>query len=193
MRAPAQAAGDRIDDIQAQWRKAAPDLDTSPIAILGRIYRIADLAGRQISAVFESHGLERGEFDVLATLYRAGAPHELTPTDLYRELMISSGGLTHRLNQLEESGQIERVKSEEDGRSWRVRLTKKGRQRVLEAYRDDLDVEGRLLEGLKPDERAQLVELLRKLHLRVANAAGEPQPPRASLPPTKPSILRKPR
>lgn len=172
----AKSSTDRIDDIQAQWRSAAPDLDTSPIAILGRIYRIADLSGRRISAVFESHGLERGEFDVLATLYRAGAPHELTPTDLYRELLISSGGLTHRLNQLEEGGLIERTKSDADGRSWRVRLTKAGRRRVLAAYRDDLAVEARLLEGLKPDDRAQLTDLLRKLHLAVARTAGTETP-----------------
>jgi len=173
----AKSDTDRIDDIQAQWRDAAPDLDTSPIGILGRIYRIADLSGRQIGAVFESHGLERGEFDVLATLYRSGAPHELTPTDLYRELLISSGGLTHRLNQLEEAGLIERTKSDADGRSWRVRLTKAGRQRVLAAYRDDLAVEARLLHGLSADDRAQLIGLLRKLHLAVAQTADVEAPP----------------
>lgn len=142
-------------------------MDTSPIGILGRIYRIAGIASGPIGKVFESHGLERGEFDVLATLYRSGAPHELTPTDLYRHLMITSGGLTHRLKCLEEAGLIARAKSDKDGRSSKVRLTDAGRERVLAAYRDDLKLEARLIHGLDQSERAKLVELLRGLHLLV--------------------------
>ncbi len=159
---------DKIDDICAQWRRVAPELDTAPVAILGRAYRIAALAGRPIAAVFERHGLDRGEFDVAATLMRTGAPHELTPTDLYRELMISSGGLTHRLKRLEARGLIERVKSPDDGRSWTVRLTAAGRRLVLEAYAEDLALEARLLEGLTAEERSELERLLARLHAVVA-------------------------
>jgi DNA-binding MarR family transcriptional regulator len=164
---------DKIDDVRAQWRALAPALDTSPIEILGRIYRIATIAGRPISKVFEAHGLERGEFDVIATLYRAGPPHELSPTDLYRQLMITSGGLTHRLNVLERHGLITRVKSNDDGRSLRVRLTKAGHERALAAYTDDLKRESQLLDGLNEPDRAQLTSLLRRLHLLIErNAEG---------------------
>jgi DNA-binding MarR family transcriptional regulator len=162
---------DKIDDVRAQWRRAAPDLDTGPIAILGRIYRIATIAGRAIGETFAAHKLERGEFDVLATLYRSGPEHELTPTDLYRQLMITSGGLTYRLNALEKARLITRVKSQDDGRSFRIRLTKTGRERVLAAYTDDLALETRLLEGLTVRERAQLADLLRRLHLVVEGNA----------------------
>ena len=158
---------DKIDEVRAQWRRAAPELDTSPIEILGRIYRIAAITGRAIAEAFEAHKLERGEFDVLATLYRAGEPHELTPTELYRQLMITSGGLTHRLNLLENARLITRAKSPNDGRSFRVRLTKAGRERVLAAYADDLAREARLLDGLDDRDRAELAALLRRLHLIV--------------------------
>lgn len=156
---------DRIDAIQAQWRAEAPQLDTAPIGVLGRIYRIGDLAGRRIAAVFEKHGIDRGEFDVLATLTRNGAPYELTPTDLYRELMISSGGLTHRLKGLEARGLVERVKSDADGRSLGVKLTEAGRALVLAAYADDLALEASLLKGLEGKDQAALEGLLRRLHL----------------------------
>lgn len=156
---------DKIDDVQRQWRDVAPGLDTSPIAILGRIYRIATLAGRPITKAFEAHGLDRGEFDVLATLCRAAPPHELTPTELYTQLMITSGGLTYRLNALEGKGLITRIKSDDDGRSSRVRLTKAGRLRAIAAYAEDLDVEARLLKGLDKVDGARLIELLRRLHL----------------------------
>jgi DNA-binding MarR family transcriptional regulator len=163
---------DKIDDVRAQWRALAPDLDTSPIEILGRIHRIATIAGRPISKLFESHDLERGEFDVLGTLFRAGPPHELSPTDLYRQLMITSGGLTHRLNVLERHGLITRIKSNDDGRSLRVRLTTSGRGRARAAYADDLKLEALLLDGLSEADRAQLTGLLRRLHLLVERNAG---------------------
>jgi DNA-binding MarR family transcriptional regulator len=163
---------DKIDDVRAQWRALAPDLDTSPIEILGRIYRIATVAGRPIAKIFEAHGLERGEFDVIGTLYRAGPPHDLSPTDLYRQLMITSGGLTHRLNILDQQGLITRVKSNDDGRSLRVRLTKAGRERALAAYTDDLKLEAQLLDGLHDTDRTQLTALLRRLHLLVERNAG---------------------
>lgn len=156
---------DKIDRVQAQWRAEAPQLDTAPIGVLGRINRIADLAGRRIAAVFEAHGLDRGEFDVLATLTRHGPPYELTPTDLYRELMISSGGLTHRLKGLEGRGLVERVKTSADGRSLGVKLTEAGRTLVLAAYADDLALEAVMLKGLNGRERATLEGLLRRLHL----------------------------
>jgi DNA-binding MarR family transcriptional regulator len=162
---------DRIDAVQAQWREAAPELDTSPIGVLGRINRIAALAGGPISAAFKAHGLDRGEFDVLGTLVRSGGSDGLTPTELYTDLMISSGGLTHRLNQLEKAGLIVREKSAEDGRSWRVRPTAEGRKLAVEAYGADLAVEARLLEGLTDADRAKLETLLRDLHRLVeANA-----------------------
>jgi DNA-binding MarR family transcriptional regulator len=162
------AAADRIDQVQAQWKAVAPELDTSPVGVLGRIYRIAELAGRPIAAAFKAQGLDRGEFDVIGTLMRTGAPHELTPTELYRDLMISSGGLTHRLKRLEDAGLITRIKSDDDGRSSRVRLTEAGRARALAAYAADLQIEAGLLEGLDGAERAQLEALLRKLHGLVA-------------------------
>jgi DNA-binding MarR family transcriptional regulator len=165
------ATKDKIDDVRERWRALAPDLDTSPIEILGRIYRIASIVGRPVSKVFEAHDLERGEFDVIGTLYRAGQPHELSPTDLYRQLMITSGGLTYRLNVLERQGLVTRVKSNEDGRSLRVRLTKAGRERVLAAYADDLELEAQLLNGLNEADRKQLAALLRRLHLLVERNA----------------------
>ena len=158
---------DRIDEIRAQWAREAPHLDTTAVAILGRVTRVSSIAGREITRVFAAHDLERGEFDVLATLFRAGQPYELTPTELYRQLLISSGGLTHRLNCLEKVGLIARVQSNDDKRSSGVRLSKLGRERVVSAYQDDLALEEHLLGGLDSTERATLEKLLRKLHMAV--------------------------
>jgi DNA-binding MarR family transcriptional regulator len=117
---------DHVDCRQAQWARELPDLDTEPMAILGRAYRLSNLVRPSIEATFAAFGLDRGEFDVIGTLRRSGPPYRLTPTELYTSLMISSGGLTHRLDRLEKAGLIRRERSERDGRSQLVALTEAG-------------------------------------------------------------------
>ena len=99
---------DHVDRLRALWAEELPDLDTVPMSILGRIYRLSNLVRPSIEATFAEFGLDRGEFDVISTIRRAGPPYRMIPTDLYRLLMISSGGLTHRLDRLEKAGLIER-------------------------------------------------------------------------------------
>ena len=154
---------DPVDRFRAGWRRVLPDLDTTPMAVLGRIYRIAQLTAAPITAKLESFGLHRGEFDVLGTLLRAGPPHRLTPTELYRSLMISSGGLTDRLQRLADAGLVERVPAEEDGRSLLVQLTPAGRAKAEAAFRADMAFEAELLADLSVDDRRRLASLLGRL------------------------------
>ncbi|HEV7322752.1 MAG TPA: MarR family transcriptional regulator [Ensifer sp.] len=157
------AKSDHVDRLRAQWDHELPDLDTEPMTILGRAYRLSNLVRPSIEETFASFGLDRGEFDVLSTLRRSGPPYRLTPTDLYTLLMISSGGLTHRLDRLQKAGLILRERSASDGRSSVVGLTEKGIALAESAFRADMASEARYLEGLEPDERAALAALLRKL------------------------------
>ena len=156
---------DRIDERQAQWARELPDVDTTGMAILGRARWITLKARPPIEAVFARGGLHAGEFDVLATLLRSGAPYRLRPTELYRSLMISSGGLTARLDRLEKQGLIERGEPEGDGRSLPVTLTKEGRKRAETSFRKDMEVEAGLLQALTVQEQRLLAQLLRKLVL----------------------------
>lgn len=154
---------DHIDRLQAQWARELPGLDTEPMAILGRARRLALLIGPSIEATFAGFGLDRGEFDVISTLRRSGPPYRLTPTEMYGLLMISSGGLTHRLDRLEKAGLIAREKAAKDGRSVVVALTEKGMALAEEAFRKDMASEIRFLDGLTRAERDSLAALLRKL------------------------------
>lgn len=155
--------GDHVDRLRRQWARELPDLDTEPMAILGRAYRLSNLVRGSIEATFAGFGLDRGEFDVIATLRRAGPPYRLTPTELYTSLMISSGGLTHRLDRLEKLGLIRREKSLHDGRSVLVALTEAGAAKAEEAFRADMANEAAFLQALDKKERAALAGLLRKL------------------------------
>jgi DNA-binding MarR family transcriptional regulator len=156
---------DGIDARRAQWTQELPTVDTIGMAILGRARWIALTVRPAIEAVFTRAGLDTGEFDVLATLLRSGAPYRLRPTDLYRSLLISSGGLTDRLNRLETKGLIRRGESEGDARSLPVELTKEGRKRAEATFREDMKVEAQLLAALSGTEKKTLEELLRKLVL----------------------------
>jgi DNA-binding MarR family transcriptional regulator len=161
---------DHIDRLCAQWRQELSDLDTSPVQIFGRIYRISQLIAPGIEDAMRRHNLDRGEFDVLATLRRQGPPYRLTPTELYSALLIASGSLTHRLGRLEKAGFVSRTPSERDGRSLSVELTKKGRTTVEAAYREDLAFEERLLKGINKQSQLAMSEMLRHLLQRIEEA-----------------------
>lgn len=154
---------DHVDRLRAQWARELPDVDTTPMAVLGRIYRLSRLVTPSIEETFAGFDLDRGEFDVLATLRRSGPPYRLTPTELYKALMIASGSLTHRLGRLEGAGLIARRPSDEDGRSLAVELTKEGKRRAEQAFRADMANEMRFLEGVDDNDLVKLAALLRRL------------------------------
>lgn len=154
---------DHVDRLRRQWAKELPDLDTEPMAILGRALRLTNMVRPSIEATFAGYGLDRGEFDVIATLRRSGPPYRLTPTEMYGLLMISSGGLTHRLVRLEKAGLIRREPSPEDGRSMLVALTDAGIAVAEKAFRKDMASEQTFLAPLSAKEREALAALLRKL------------------------------
>ena len=158
---------DAVDAILAQWARERPDLDCSPMGPLGRLGRCAVLVRERLDAVFAAYDLQRGEFDVLATLRRAGPPHCLAPTTLFSSLMVTSGTMTHRLKRLETRGLVERTPDPADARSLLVRLTPAGLTLIDAAVTDHVANEHRILGGLDADQRAildgALAALLRTL------------------------------
>lgn len=154
---------DGVQERRAQWQRELPDVDTRGMAVLGRARRLTVRVRLQIDALLAMHGLDPGQADVLFTLLRSGAPYCLRPTELFRAMMVSSGGMTHRLSKLEKAGLISRQASDGDGRSMLVALTKKGRQTAEAAFRDDMALEAKLLDGLSEQDQAQLAALLQRL------------------------------
>ncbi|MEO3430813.1 MarR family transcriptional regulator [Pelagibius sp. CAU 1746] len=155
---------DWVDKIVAQWERERPDLDLLPMEVIGRLSGAAALISRdRLAPFFAAHGLQMGEFDVIATLRRAGKPHRLTPTALYESLMVSSGGMTARLDRLEKAGLVERRPNPEDRRGTLVGLTKKGLALVEKLVGEHVENERRLLAGLTRGEQRDLNRLLTKL------------------------------
>lgn len=156
---------DRIDRTRAEWAREEPDLDTSPMEVIGRVLRVAHLADARIRPVLRRTGLDRGAFDVLATLRRAGHPYRLTPTVLYQELVLTSGAVTHRVDALARAGLVERVPDPNDRRSSLVALTGRGRAVVDDAMAAHMRCEAEMIAGMPGDSRRALAVLLRHLLL----------------------------
>jgi DNA-binding MarR family transcriptional regulator len=146
-----------------QWAAQRPDLDVSPMAVIGRLSRIAQLVDVELRRTFAEHGLDRPSFDVLATLRRSDPPHRLTPTELMRSSMVTSGAITQRLDKLEGRGLVFRTSNASDGRGVIVALTEEGRKVIDIALPDHLATEHRLLAALPKAERAALAKTLRTL------------------------------
>jgi DNA-binding MarR family transcriptional regulator len=169
---------DHVDRVRAQWRAVRPELDTAPVAIVARIGRIAAYFDQATDELMGERGLSRSSWDVLASLRRAGPPHELSPTELYRALMRSSGAMTNRLHRLERAGLVERRPDPGDGRGRLVRLTARGRKLVDEIAPIHLANEERLLASLTDADRSALESLLRRLARSLEET--RPTPPHGS-------------
>jgi DNA-binding MarR family transcriptional regulator len=158
---------DAVDTIEAQWRQERPDLDPSPMTVIGRITRLAALLERELDTAFAEYGLAGCDFDVLATLRRSGAPYRLTPTELSRSTMVTTGGMTKRLDRLEAGGLIRREADPRDRRGKLIALTDEGRRLIDRAVEGHLVNEERMLAGLSRSDRKQLADLLRGMLLTV--------------------------
>lgn len=154
---------DEVDRILAAWKREAPELDLTPLAVFSRVSRLSrhlELARRE---AFAAAGLEVWEFDVLAALRRSGEPYELSPGALIHETLSTSGTMTNRIDRLAARGMVERLPDPRDRRGVRVRLTPAGRGAVESALADLVAYERQLLMGLSPDEIDEVATMLRSL------------------------------
>lgn len=155
---------DRADLAIEQWARERPDLPVLPMFIFWRLLDAAESVMRDhVNPLFAEAGLQPGEFDVLATLRRAGEPYMLSPTRLYEAVMISSGGMTNRLDRLERAGLVERRADPTDRRGKLIALTGAGKRVIDETIGRHVANEERLLSVLTTAEQEKLNVLLRKL------------------------------
>lgn len=157
---------DPVDAITTQWFDVRPDLETGPMAVFGRIWRIETAMASRMEKAYGRYGLSRGEFDVLATLRRAGEPYTLSPRRLATTMMLTTGGMTGRLDKLEKAGLLHRSPDPDDRRALRVTLAERGIQLIDEAVTAGLEVQAEVIGAALDEEQVrQLNDLLRPLLL----------------------------
>lgn len=164
-------SADWIDRTIEGWAGLRPGLPVESYHVTGRIARIAARIAQRQEQLFGQHGLNRGEVGVLSALRTAGPPHRLSPTLLSRGLMLSSAGMTKRLDRLEEQGLVRRRPDPGDRRGVIVELTAAGRRLVDQVVAANTEAETDIVAGLSEEERQSLTALLRKL-LRALEPPG---------------------
>ncbi|MFV2052353.1 MarR family winged helix-turn-helix transcriptional regulator [Aliiroseovarius sp. YM-037] len=154
---------DAVDKILVQWQQARPDLDVTAMGPVGRLSRVFHHNARRMGETFGKYGLNAAGFDVLATLRRSDPPHALSPGDLMASMMITSGTMTNRIEQLAKAGLVKRTTDPKDARRAVVELTVKGFELIEAAIADHVVRQKLLLSVLSEGEIEQLDSALRKL------------------------------
>ncbi|MEU9993967.1 MarR family transcriptional regulator [Streptomyces sp. NPDC050848] len=173
MAASKSADQDAVAKVIDDWARERPDLDTSPLEVLARLHRSFLRYSTRLTTSIERHGLSVAGFDVLTALRRAGEPYRLTAGQLADSGLVSSAGVTLRIDRLEKDGLIVRERDAGDRRIVYSRLTDKGLATVDTVFAEHLDNEQRMLAGLSPAERRQIARLLGKLEASIL-ASDEP-------------------
>jgi DNA-binding MarR family transcriptional regulator len=153
---------DHVGRIMQQWEHERPDLDPAPVAVIGRLHRVANRLTEELVRVYAEFGLGEGEFDILATLRRSGAPYALTPTDLAASTMVTSGAISKRVDRCERQGWVVRRPGERDRRERVVALTDAGRELIDAAFTAHIANEHRLVGMLSATDRQALADGLRR-------------------------------
>ena len=164
---------DAVDRITGQWNKVRPDVDVSPIQVIGRVSRLSRLVDRRLAENFARYGIESWMYDVLATLRRSGEPYELTAGELVRQTMVTTGAVTNRIDRLEERGLVERTRTR-DRRKVVVRLTEKGLDLVDGVVHGHMATEREILAVLSPRQQRELTGLLRTVLVSLGDRAADP-------------------
>lgn len=157
---PERYTAERILELMhANW----PESCTPASELMVRLHRMRDLFYDAFCQALVPYGLSAAEFDVLATLRAVPPPYELTPTELYDVVLLSSGGMTKVLKHLEARYLVTRVANPLDGRSTLVRLTPQGKALVEESMQGSLANDRALLSrGLSQREVSRLTNLIGK-------------------------------
>ncbi|MFB4319500.1 MarR family winged helix-turn-helix transcriptional regulator [Actinomadura sp. 21ATH] len=177
----ARKAADRADTVDLiieQWQRERPDVDVSGLAVFGRMHRGFLRYSMLLGEVFDRHGINMAAFDVLATLLRSGPPYRKTAGELAGISLVSTGGVTLRLDRLEKAGLVVRERDPDDRRVVYARLTERGLELTNAVVSDHFANERRMLAGLSETEQRQLARLLSRLErsLETAETAGRDDP-----------------
>ncbi len=155
---------DRVDKVIQQWRQRRPELDFSPLEIVARVLRAAHYLQTRLDQVAAAYGLSHtGDLDVLTNLDRAGPPFERTPSQLAEIQLVTSGGMTVRLNRLQQAGLIERRPNPHDGRGVLIRLTKAGKELTDDALATIIEAQAAAIGEMDGSRHILLADLLREL------------------------------
>lgn len=157
------AGGAAMEDILSQWRRERPDIDPTPMAVCGEIWRAGEKLRQGVLSNLSQCGLDLAGFDVILTLRRQGHGEALSPSALAKEMMLSTSAMTNRLDRLEKRGLIKRTADPDDRRGLKILLSDEGFTLAEDMVLSHVETEERMLSALTDAERKQIRRLLAKI------------------------------
>ncbi|MFP5298537.1 MAG: MarR family winged helix-turn-helix transcriptional regulator [Actinomycetota bacterium] len=178
---PDEAAGagsaprDIVDEGLEAWKREFPHMDITTEGLVARIHKISRYIDKTLKETAAEFQLTMGDWELLSSLRRQGPPYRLSPSQLSKDLMLSSGAMTNRLDNLEEAGLIVRLPHPEDRRGVIVELTDKGRDTWGEAVDVQAAKEKMFADALTDEEKDLANDLLRKMLLAFQKKGSYPR------------------
>ncbi len=154
---------DIIDHLVSDWKRERPELDASAMQIVGRILKLGKILERRAGLALKENNIHYTDLDVLATIRRSGKPYQLTPKELMKSVLITSGAMTTLLDRLTKLDLIFRANDPKDGRIKLACLTNKGKGIIDKAIEIRFKEAKESVNVLNNAEHAQFSALLKKL------------------------------
>ncbi len=115
------------------------------------------------------YGLTPSEFGVLEALYHKGP---MSLTELQQKILVTSGGMTYLIDQLEKKGHVTRKTAPTDRRACLASLSSKGRKLIARIFPPHAKKLEQILAGLSRAEQKTARTLLRQLGQHAAHPPG---------------------
>jgi DNA-binding MarR family transcriptional regulator len=151
------------------------DLERDAQRPVTRVFRHVMVVARFFESVIEEAAakcnLHPGEFLVLMTLDRSDAG--MRSTEIYRSLLVTASAVTKRIDSLVSRGLVERISSETDRRSAKIRLTAEGRK-IAATVRASPNAMHAVAERFGLDRIEELDRLLRDYLEAASDLTGSP-------------------
>ena len=152
-----------MDSILMQWRKERPDIDPTPMAVCGQVWRASEILRQGVIANWSNYDMDFAGSDVILTLRRQGRGATLSPSELAKDMMLSTSAMTNRLDRLEKRGLVRRAMDPNDRRGLRIELSDEGFALADEMIVGHVATEEQMLSVLTKSERDQIRFLLGKI------------------------------
>ena len=122
----AQIGRDAVDEVVSNVRDLYPELEVVGLPITGRVLRLAQILQARREEQLAEFNITLADFDVLATIRRRAGAGSVNVGELQAAMMLSSSGITKRLDRLESSGLVRRQPDPSDRRGVLISLTDAG-------------------------------------------------------------------
>ena len=164
---------DNVSRIVREVCQAWPGYEASSLEVVLRMLRAYHFLDQELIRGLVDYEVNPGEFGALIELRLAGPPYRMTPTQLHHRLLVTSGGMTGRIDRLQKRGFVCRSPDPEDRRSILVELTERGLELIEVVAHTHFRIMEHFTEGLTLEERDCLAGLLRTLLFDIESSYGQ--------------------